>query len=173
MSEFSCRGLCLTYSSSPLTRDSLTYVVILMPWALLSALLHRSWRVHKSTAFVVWAGHELQPLQMSSQIRHCCSSLCMSQSVSSRCGRLRVFAGAHVTFDSSIFMVCRTERAAVHCFLICGIINSGAQSGPFTVHSHREIKRMWKNRFLVQNDQMDWHKMMQFFPVILLLSISF
>lgn len=70
----------------------------------------------------------------------------------------------HLT--QAFFMVCRTEWAAVHCFLMCGIINSGAQSGPFTVHSHREIKRMWKNRFLVQNDQMDWHKMMQFFPVI-------
>lgn len=77
----------------------------------------------------------------------------------------------HLT--QAFFMVCRTEWAAVRCFLICGIINSGAQSGPFTVHSHREMKRMWKNRFLVQNDQMDWHKIMQFFPLILLLSICY
>lgn len=101
--NFLVEDFCLTYSSSALTRDSLTCVVILMPWVLLSALLHRSWRVHKSTAFVVWVSHELQPLQMSSRIRRCCSSLCMSQTVSSRCGRLRVFARAHVTFDSSIF----------------------------------------------------------------------
>lgn len=101
--NFLVEDFCLTYSSSALTRDSLTCVVVLMPWVLLPALLHRSWRVHKSTAFVVWVGHELQPLWMSSRIRRRCSSLCMSQTVSSRCGRLRVFAGAHVTFDSRIF----------------------------------------------------------------------
>lgn len=87
-----CRG------SSPLRRNSLTCVLVLMPRVLLSALLHGSRGVRKSTVFVICVRRELQPLQMSSWIRLRCSALYTSQAVSSHCSRLCLCGGAHVTF---------------------------------------------------------------------------
>lgn len=118
----------------------------------LSAPLHRSWRVHKSTAFVVLVGHELQPLSTSSPISRCCASFCMSQSVSSRSGCLCVFAGAHVTQDSSIF------RCLGPPFVVSRLrLNQQSRSVRNIRISQRNLKEV-KMTFLCEAD---WRKIVQ------------
>lgn len=159
-------GHWLCWASGPLSRGSPTCMLILMPRVLLSALLHRSWRVHKSTVFVIWVCHELQPLQMSSWIRLCCSPLCMSQTVWSHCSCLCLRGRAHVTFwlKCSYGVQNRMSRCSSFSRLRCNHEWSSIRTiyGPQSeghleeyLYSHREHVffspqnklRMWSNHF--------------------------
>lgn len=106
--------------------------LILMP-LFLPAVLHRSWRVSKSTVFVVCVCHELQPLRMSSWIRLCGSALHKSS-----CLILLQLSSSlwWSTFDILawvFFMPRRAELSAAFRFFSCGITSSCTQMGPFTI----------------------------------------